>query len=166
LIEGAAALCWERRLFVRECDCFCFGTAMGGREYPMIVRPLDQRDIPAAAEVAGKALPIPAGFADPADAGWRARRIAHLAATDPQGAWVAEEDGLVRGVALALVRDGVWGLSLMAVEPDRQASGTGTRLLEAALGHDEGVAAASSPRATTPRRCASTRARASTCGPA
>jgi hypothetical protein len=26
---GFAALCWERRLFVRECDCFCLGTAIG-----------------------------------------------------------------------------------------------------------------------------------------
>ena len=27
-MAGTAALCVERRLFVRECDCFCLGTAM------------------------------------------------------------------------------------------------------------------------------------------
>jgi hypothetical protein len=32
LIDGAEILCVARRLFVRECDCFCFGTAMGGEE--------------------------------------------------------------------------------------------------------------------------------------
>ena len=105
----------------------------------MDVRPLGERDIPAAAEVAGKALPFPSGFGDAADTGWRGRRIAHLAATDPPGAWVAEEDGVVRGVALALVRDGIWGLSLMAVDPGHQARAIGTRLLAAALGHGAGV---------------------------
>ena len=25
-------LCCDRRLVVRECDCFCLGTAMGGEE--------------------------------------------------------------------------------------------------------------------------------------
>jgi hypothetical protein len=27
---GEESLCVERRLFVRERDCFCLGTAMGG----------------------------------------------------------------------------------------------------------------------------------------
>jgi hypothetical protein len=31
LYVGAAILCCARRLFVRLCDCFCFGTAMGDR---------------------------------------------------------------------------------------------------------------------------------------
>ncbi len=32
MIAGAEILWVERRLFVRECDCFCFGTAMGGEK--------------------------------------------------------------------------------------------------------------------------------------
>lgn len=28
-VEGALILCVARRLDVRACDCFCFGTAMG-----------------------------------------------------------------------------------------------------------------------------------------
>jgi GNAT superfamily N-acetyltransferase len=70
------------------------------------------------------------------DAERRARslaRIEHLRTTDPDGAWVAEDDGRVAGVALALARDGVWGLSLFAVDDDLQGRGVGRRLLDAAL---------------------------------
>ena len=34
-------------------------------------------------------------------------RIRHLLETDPGGSWVAEHDGRVAGVALALIREGV-----------------------------------------------------------
>jgi hypothetical protein len=63
------------------------------------------------------------------------RRIAHLQGTDPGGAWVAERDGEIAGVALALVREGVWGLSLFAVASDLQGRGVGRRLLEAAFAY-------------------------------
>jgi len=63
-------------------------------------------------------------------------RIRHLMATDPGGCWVAV-DAEVRafGVALALVRDGIWGLSLLVVRPDVQSAGAGGALLRAALAH-------------------------------
>lgn len=65
-------------------------------------------------------------------------RIAHLLETDPGGAWVAEgPDGRVCGLALALVREGVWGLSLFAVIRELQGAGIGKRLLDAALRHGE-----------------------------
>jgi len=32
LIDGELILCCDRRLVVRECDCFCLGTAMGGQQ--------------------------------------------------------------------------------------------------------------------------------------
>lgn len=62
-------------------------------------------------------------------------RIEHLITTDPGGAWAAEADGRVVGVALALVRDGLWGLSLFTVHPEHRGTGIGRGLLEAALGH-------------------------------
>jgi GNAT superfamily N-acetyltransferase len=60
-------------------------------------------------------------------------RVAHLLATDPQGAWVAEQDGIVVGCALALVREGMWFLSLLMVEPSQQGKGLGKALLDATL---------------------------------
>ena len=60
-------------------------------------------------------------------------RFSHLIETDPGGAWVAEEDGQVIGGALAIDRDGVWGLSLLVVLPDHQSSGIGRALLERTL---------------------------------
>jgi GNAT superfamily N-acetyltransferase len=61
------------------------------------------------------------------------RRIGHLQRTDPDSAWVAEVDGAPAGFALALVRDGMWFLSLLAVHPSQQGKGVGRALLDAAL---------------------------------
>jgi GNAT superfamily N-acetyltransferase len=64
------------------------------------------------------------------------RRVAHLRGTDPGGAWVAQDDGgEIVGVSLALVREGIWGLSLFAVAADRRGRGIGRELLETAFGH-------------------------------
>lgn len=60
-------------------------------------------------------------------------RVAHLQRTDPDGAWAAELDGRLIGVALALRRGPLWFLSLLTVEPGLQGQGVGGRLLEAAL---------------------------------
>jgi GNAT superfamily N-acetyltransferase len=60
-------------------------------------------------------------------------RVAHLLATDPESAWVAEQDGAVVGCALALVRDGMWFLSLLMVRPGLQGKGIGGQLLDRAL---------------------------------
>jgi GNAT superfamily N-acetyltransferase len=65
-------------------------------------------------------------------------RFSHLIETDPGGAWVAEEDGRVIGAALAIDREGVWGLSLLVVLPDHQSSGIGRALLDRSLGHADG----------------------------
>jgi GNAT superfamily N-acetyltransferase len=99
------------------------------------IRPLADDDVVAADEVSTLAL-----FG--ADAGRddalveRARtRIRHLAHTDPGGAWAAEAGGRLIGVALALVREGVWGLSLLAVEEGHRGAGVGRRLLAAAWEH-------------------------------
>jgi GNAT superfamily N-acetyltransferase len=64
----------------------------------------------------------------------RARAL-HLQTTDPEGCWVAEVDGQVVGVALGLVRDGVWGFSLFGILPAFQGMGIGNRLYAAALAY-------------------------------
>ena len=60
-------------------------------------------------------------------------RIQQLFERDPGGAWVAEDEGRMVGVALALDREGVWGLSLLVVLPDYQSLGVGRALLERSL---------------------------------
>jgi GNAT superfamily N-acetyltransferase len=61
-------------------------------------------------------------------------RIRHLLATDPEGAWVSTDaQGRLTGAALAIMREGLWGLSLLVVQPDAQSSGIGSALLRRAL---------------------------------
>jgi GNAT superfamily N-acetyltransferase len=80
-------------------------------------------------------------------------RLRRLLVTDPGGCWVADgEDGALAGVALALVRDGLWGLSLLAVRPGRQSDGLGSALLRRALAYGNGtpggiILASEDPRA-------------------
>ena len=63
-------------------------------------------------------------------------RVRHLVGTDPGGAWVTlDGDGAVDGAALALVREGIWGLSLLIVRPGRQSGGSGRTLMGAASGY-------------------------------
>jgi GNAT superfamily N-acetyltransferase len=67
-------------------------------------------------------------------------RLRRLLATDPAGCWVAGgEDGQLAGVALALVRDGLWGLSLLVVRPGMQSDGLGSALLRRALAYGDGA---------------------------
>ena len=60
-------------------------------------------------------------------------RIRHIAATDPEGSVVAERDGEIVGVALAVRRGSLWFLSLLAVRTGMQSAGIGRRVLDAAL---------------------------------
>jgi GNAT superfamily N-acetyltransferase len=68
-----------------------------------------------------------------------ARRVGRLQRTDPGGAWVAERGGEIVGGALGIVRDGVWGLSLLVVRPDAQSGGAGRELLARAYEYGNGV---------------------------
>ena len=106
------------------------------------VRPLQANDVDAASEVQsssfddydrrfGEAPSIPT----PATRERQRRRIEHFLDHDPGGSWLAETDDGVVGVALASLRDGMWGLSLLAVDPSAQGRGVGSRLLEAALAY-------------------------------
>jgi GNAT superfamily N-acetyltransferase len=94
-------------------------------------------DVPAAEAVARAALYDGApGADDPVTIARGVRRIGHLQRTDPGGAWVAEvAGGALVGMALALVREGIWGLSLFGVAAEHRSRGVGRALLEAAFGH-------------------------------
>jgi GNAT superfamily N-acetyltransferase len=67
------------------------------------------------------------------------RRFARYLELDPEGQWVAEIRGEIVGVANAIVREGLWGLGLLAVAAEHQARGVGRRLLDAALRYAEGT---------------------------
>jgi ribosomal protein S18 acetylase RimI-like enzyme len=56
----------------------------------------------------------------------------HFLEHDSRGAWVAVDDR-VAGVALALVREGVWVLSLFAVAEEYRNDGLGKELLDRTL---------------------------------
>ena len=125
----------------------------------MELRPMGEPDVAAVHEVAmaafaaldraeGREPGTPGGRID-----WAHLRIRRLLATDPGGAWVAEApDGTLAGAALALVREGLWGLSLLVVDPRRQSAGLGRALLDRALAYGDGarggiILASSDPRA-------------------
>jgi GNAT superfamily N-acetyltransferase len=110
----------------------------------MSVRPMERRDVDAAirANVAafddlnrrlGRRPDPPSALA-----GARVR-FGRVLATDPGGAWVAERDGEVVGAALGIVREGVWGLSLLFVRPDAQSGGLGRELLARAYEYGDGA---------------------------
>jgi GNAT superfamily N-acetyltransferase len=104
------------------------------------VRPLQGTDIDAVHDVTVAAFQdLNRRFGEPIEpAGPLAAsriRIGRLLVTDPGGAWVAERDGAIVGCALAIVRDGVWGLSLLVVGPDVQSGGVGRELLARAWEH-------------------------------
>lgn len=82
----------------------------------------------------GKAYPMPAG-----DLRVGLIRLRRLLATDPGGAWVAERGGEVVGGALALVREGLWGLSLLFADPSAQGEGVGRELLARAWAYGDGA---------------------------
>jgi GNAT superfamily N-acetyltransferase len=97
------------------------------------IRPMREDDIPDADRVCMDVLysPFPRlgdGEPEPVRAARQHARIRHLVATDPGGCWVAEHDGRVQGVGLALVREGVWGFSLFAVAEALQGRGVGREL--------------------------------------
>jgi GNAT superfamily N-acetyltransferase len=67
---------------------------------------------------------------------WR-ERIAYPWQTDPDGAFVAERDGRVIGIAEAIVRERLWCLSMLAVEPGIQGAGAGRLLMERAVAYGQ-----------------------------
>lgn len=68
----------------------------------------------------------------------RKERYLHFLRHDPGGAWVAMDGDRIAGVALALVREGIWVLSLFAVDELYRNQGVGKELLGRALLYAEG----------------------------
>lgn len=71
----------------------------------------------------------------PEERAGRRGRVLHLLSTDGPGAWVAADGERVVGVSLALKREGLWGLSLLAVDAEYQGMGLGGELLGRALAY-------------------------------
>jgi GNAT superfamily N-acetyltransferase len=93
------------------------------------IRPMREEDAVDADRVCMEVLYAPApGVDEPARAARQHARITHLVRTDPAGCWVAELDGRVEGVALSLIRNGVWGFSLFGVAEKLQGRGVGREL--------------------------------------
>ncbi len=106
------------------------------------VRLLRDDDVAAVEEMSSRALEdvdreygLPVEKRDDARIANAQLRIRHLAGTDPEGSVVAERDGEIVGVGLALRRGSLWFLSLMAVRGDLQGTGIGRRLMDATLAY-------------------------------
>jgi len=56
----------------------------------------------------------------------------HLLHTDPEGAWIAELNGVPVGFSMAFVRGDIWFLSQLFVQPDQHGRGIGVELLRRA----------------------------------
>src|SRR5262249_8162574 len=54
---------------------------------------------------------------------------------DPDGLWVAEEDGQIRGFAFSWVCDRLWFLAELFVAPGQQGQGVGNKLLKRTMAH-------------------------------
>lgn len=111
------------------------------------MRPMVAADVPvvdAIAEAAFADLGVrrgrPDGPRSDADAARNLARVEHLLVTDPEGCWVTEAPtGEVTGVAIALLREGVWGLSMLAVAPEHQSSGAGRLLMDRVVEYERGA---------------------------
>lgn len=93
------------------------------------IRPMRDEDVVDADRVCLEVLYTTfSGEDEAARAARQYARIRHLLETDPGGSWVAERDGRVEGVALALIRERVWGFSLFGVAQALQGRGVGREL--------------------------------------
>jgi len=96
-----------------------------------LVRALTTQDVVAAVELSAAAF----GFEldDETARGRWEERVRHLLGSDPDGAFAAELDGRLVGVAQAMRRERLWCLSLLTVLPEAQSCGAGRALLARAL---------------------------------
>ena len=64
-------------------------------------------------------------------------RTRHFLVTDPEGSWVADDEGKIVGMSQSTVREGYWLLSQLGTIPGRQGRGLGRGLLRLALSHGD-----------------------------
>jgi ribosomal protein S18 acetylase RimI-like enzyme len=107
-------------------------------------RAMTDDDVPAAAASFGRGLldmqarfRIPVTGSSIQEERRRLQRTRHLLHTDPDGAWVADEDGNIVGMAQASLRGGHWDLSQLSASPGLQGRGIGRELLKRALAYGE-----------------------------
>ena len=80
-----------------------------------LVRPMADADIPQVAAVTAEAFAT--NINTPVlRRNWE-QRLRHSLLTDPDGSFVSEHNGVITGAAQAVIREGIWILSLMAVSP-------------------------------------------------
>ena len=97
--------------------------------HDVVIRPMREEDVVGADRVCSRgALHDLLGRGRGRAGGPPARAHPPSAGTDPGGSWVAEHDGRVAGVGLALIREGVWGFSLFGVAQELQGTGVGREL--------------------------------------
>lgn len=115
-----------------------------------LVRPMTQGDIHQVARVTAEAFATDIST-DAARRAWE-QRLMHSLRHDPDGSFVSVSGGIVTGSAQAVIREGIWILSLMAVSPTLGQGGEGRALMQSALDYDRGctgglIVASSDPRA-------------------
>jgi hypothetical protein len=111
---------------------------VSGATTAALVRPMAEDDIHQVATVTAEAFGTDIG-SNVLRSNWE-QRLRHSLLTDPDGSFVSEHGGLVTGCAQAVIREGVWILSLMAVSPTLGEGGEGRALMETALQYYRGCA--------------------------
>lgn len=101
----------------------------------LTVRAMVPADVPIAAAVGAAGMDFQLNGEEDVRR-WQ-ERIGYLLDPDPGGAFVAERDGHVIGVAQAMQRDALWVLSFLAVDPGTHRAGAGRALISAALGYGD-----------------------------
>ncbi len=117
----------------------------------LLLRPLQAEDLPAAAALSASAFGR--DISEQAAARRMRQRVAHPLVSDPQGCFVAVQDGSPVGVVEAVLREQLWCLSLLVVSPQAQSTGAGHQLFERALAYGEcdGATAGLIPSSSDPR---------------
>jgi ribosomal protein S18 acetylase RimI-like enzyme len=101
------------------------------------IRPMTAADVPAASAASAAAFDIDI-VDEPGRRSWE-KRVAYSLQTDPGGAFVARIGDRVVGVVQAVVRERLWCLSLLAVDPGAQSRSAGRLLLHRALAYGADV---------------------------
>jgi ribosomal protein S18 acetylase RimI-like enzyme len=104
---------------------------MSGVTAAALVRPMEDADVDQAATVTAEAFGT--DISDPWSRRVWEQRLRHSLSSDPEGSFVSEHRGRITGAAQAVIRDGVWVLSLMAVSPRLGIGGEGRALMGSAL---------------------------------